>query len=288
MAKAELVASFDYESVDKETKGKLIHLAGQVKRNGTDFIKSVVEIGEAIHIANELLAGQRKGAFKSWVECETGLSERTAYDWMNVYTRSLDFAIIAKTPPTVAYLLSGPNVPDAAIEDFEKQIGKGTRPTVAAAKATLERYKPKVAKVKKPRVPKVNKVRSQSDEPSNGAPDSLPVVAAPAEETAFDPAVIESTPPKGIDIAALSEPYRLAVNDLNRIRRDMRKLADDESTGAHLVEKINRIEKAIDDAKTPIAQATPTAICGKCDGKKCPKCSNTGWWPKSVVEGLKK
>lgn len=139
--KTALVA-FDYESVDKDTKGKLIALAGQIKRHGKDFIKSVMETGEAIHEAHELLAGTgRDGRFKEWIEIETGLSVSTAYEWKNVYFRAKKLPIIGSFSPTVAYLLAPESVPDEAIKEFAKQVEKGAKATVAAAKATLAKFK---------------------------------------------------------------------------------------------------------------------------------------------------
>jgi hypothetical protein len=87
-------------------------------------------------------------------------------------------------------------------------------------------------------------------------------------------------------LAELQRPYREAVNAINEIRRTFSKLIEDPKTGAHLGPPWNRIKKALDDAKTPLAQAAPAAWCPKCGGKGCAKCQQTGWLPKSVWDGL--
>lgn len=142
-------ATFDYSQVDQETKGKLIALAGQLKRHGDSLRTAGNAIGSAVIEAHELLSGRRAGLFDEWVESETEVGLRTAYNCLNAAKRALQFAIIAKLPPTVAYLMSAKKVPDEAITDFEKQINKGVKPTVKAAKATL-------AKFRKEKPPKVD------------------------------------------------------------------------------------------------------------------------------------
>lgn len=276
MAKAELIASFDYESVEKESKGKLIALAGQIKRHGNDLIKSVVEIGEAIHLANDLLSVGRAGQFKAWVESETGLSSTTAYEWMAVYRRSLNFPIIGKFPPTVAYLLSPESVPDAAIKDFEKQVDKGTRPTVAAAKATLARFKDVADKPARTKSP--TKVRSQSDEPSNGRPDEPPVPPPPP--------VNEDSEPEEVTLEYRMTEWNKQVEDLARA---VSTCLDDAPTGPWLGEGDD--DNRLGIAKTQLKSAAATIrlakcphVCCKCDGKGCKACRQSGMMPKNTWE----
>src|SRR5690349_1141224 len=114
----ELIA-FDYGGIDKDTKQKLLCLAGQVKRHGKAFIECGMEIGGAIHEAHELLAGDgRDGKFKQWIELEAGMSSTSAYDWMYAFRRAKKFPVIGNFPATVACLLAAPSVPDEAIKDF--------------------------------------------------------------------------------------------------------------------------------------------------------------------------
>jgi hypothetical protein len=141
-AKELATATFDYASVPADTKGKLINLAAQVKRGGAKYIESVVDIGEALHAAHEELAGVgRDGKFGEWLESETGLSRQTASNCIHVYERSKKFKILGTFPPTVAYLLSAPETPDAAIKEAEKRVGKGERPRVKWAKEIVDRLR---------------------------------------------------------------------------------------------------------------------------------------------------
>lgn len=138
MAKTEL-AAFDDSDLDGETKGKLIVFAGEANRAIKKYSAGMVELGEACHNANELLAGKgREGKFKPWVEIILGISKSSAYDAMNVYERAQEFPCIATYPHTVAVLLSKPDVPDSAIKAFQKQVDKGHKPTIAGAKQAVD------------------------------------------------------------------------------------------------------------------------------------------------------
>ncbi len=132
---------FDYESVDKEVASKLQRLSEQIRKLLDKFGDVGEKIGEVVYCAHAELVGKgRDGKFKEWVESE-GLELRHAYNLKNVWERSRKHEIISSLPPTVAYLISAPEVPEAAIKDFEKQVSKGLKPTVAAVKETIERHK---------------------------------------------------------------------------------------------------------------------------------------------------
>jgi muconolactone delta-isomerase len=284
----ELIA-FDYADVDKDTKQKLIYFAGQVKKHGEAFRESGMEIGEAIYGAHALLAGDgREGRFSAWVESETCLDLRMAYNWMYVFERSKKYEIISSFPPTVAYLMAAPSVPDAAIKDFEKQVNKGTRPTVAAAKATLDRFREAGSKPKSSRTSAPKKLPSQSDAPPTPAEDEPEGQAEGVKQyrDTFEPATFDSN--GHADLAAKQAPYDDMLNALTSITKTWNIVTSDERDGVYAVDKKNRVEQLLRDLRPPIAQARPHALCSHCEGKGCKKCQNCGWWPRSVVEGLKK
>lgn len=162
MGKEIATATFDYKQVDDDTRRKLICLSGQVKRHEKDFVAAGMEIGEAISEAHKLLAGNgRDGMFKQWVELETGLSRSSAYEWKNAYERAKKCPVLDTYSSSVACLLAAPTVPDEAIKDFAKQIDKGVKPTVAAAKATIERFRD--VESKQPTKPKPSPPTEASD-----------------------------------------------------------------------------------------------------------------------------
>lgn len=95
-------------------------------------------------------------------------------------------------------------------------------------------------------------------------------------------------PPKGPSIPKLAQAYQRATNDILRIIRDMKEIAENEKTGAHLASKITRITTSLTEAKAAIRQAEPMALCGKCEGEGCQHCARTGFWTRMTVESKKK
>jgi hypothetical protein len=142
------VAVFDYSKVDKDDKGKLIRLAGQINQFGDKLLSVGNEMGDAIVQAHRLLAGpvgkhtgEGKAQFDKWIEAETTIGLTTAYNCLSVAKRSASFPIIGKLQPTVAYLLAATAVPDEAIEVVESLAGKGEKITVKKAKEVIKRFK---------------------------------------------------------------------------------------------------------------------------------------------------
>src|SRR5688572_1653946 len=98
MTKALTVSGFDYSKVDKDTKGKLIALSGQLKRHGESMKGAANEMSKAIFQAHQLLAGSKGKLFNKWVESETDVALSTAYNCIHSEERARHFPIIAKLP----------------------------------------------------------------------------------------------------------------------------------------------------------------------------------------------
>lgn len=287
MTKTEL-ATFDYSKVEDDTRRKLISLAGSINRAKKTGAAAMLEVGEGIAEAHDLLATKGKDSqFSAWIEATCGIERTSAYNYLWSFKRFGNCSNVEQFSQAGMYLLASPKAPKEAAKEAEKLAAKGVKITVSKANEILDRYKeeaePEVRTLVSPAV-QVTESEVEIIEEKTTVEFEPPKVSG---GTSFDPAEIEAAGPKAIDIEALAEPYRKAVNDIHRIARDMRKIADDPAIGAFLSDKINRIEHGLDDVKTPIAMAIPTAVCGKCDGKKCKSCSMMGWWPKSVVESRK-
>lgn len=108
------------------------------------------------------------------------------------------------------------------------------------------------------------------------------------EEDANLPDFLKDEPEEPDNLITLAAPYKSAVKDLNRIKREMKGLAKDEKLGAHLHDKITRITTEIDSIKATIRGMEPVAWCEKCDGKGCSHCASTGFWTRMIVEAKKK
>jgi hypothetical protein len=159
-----------------------------------------------------------------------------------------------------------------ASEAAEKCIGTNTKPNASQAKVLAQAPKEKQAEV-------------WGKASSNGKPTIAKVAAAvaEAEEDEWDVAVLEK-PSNGPDITSLAAPYKQAGRDLDRIRREMQAVADNPTSGGHLLDKITRITTSCKELKATISQMEPTQLCEKCGGKGCRFCASTGFWTKAVVQ----
>lgn len=289
------VSGFDYASLDKEVAAKLQSHAHHLRKAMERFGEVGQKIGEIIWNAHEELAGKgRDGKFKSWVESE-GVEYKHAYNLMHVWERSKKYEIISHFPPTVAYLISAPEVPDAAIKDFEKQVGKGLKPTVAAVKETIDRHKePARTAPERPQPPSAPPTRGSSAAPApptqSAAPDSRATLDEDGTPLNAHVAgfVEEAEKPAKLDLAKKQEPYDAYLNHITQAKKLWNQIVSDERDGAYAVEKRQRVLTALESAFNPVAQARPHAVCDHCKGTGCKKCSSCGWWPRSVVEGHKK
>ena len=265
MIKKIIKTGYDYSLVDTDTKGKLINFASNVKRAKGGFVKAVIDIGGELSSAQEVLAGVgRDGQFRPWVELECSFTRQTAYNYISAYRTFGKCKTVLHFDDTALYLLASDSTPEEATKEAVKLTERGTHVTAKLAKEIVERHKPK-----------------PEEPPATEAGD----VDTDLEDDDFDPSEMDA---ESADIESLAAPYRHAVNDLNRIRREFVALAEEEKTGAHLFLVVGRITKGIDDAKTPIAQAEPVEVCEKCEGLGCEGCQNTGFWTKGIMDGKKK
>ena len=305
MSKALATVNFDYGRVDKDTKGKLISYAGQVKRHSSSLKDAANEIGKVIYAVHELLADQKAGLFDEWVELETEVSLSTAYNYINVEKRAFQFPILENLPPTVAYMLAGPKVPDAAIEAFEKRIEKGEKATVKAAKATLNKFRKVAAK---PRRKKGMAVKSQetavsadpigdactheADEDGDCKKCGCPMGGV-SGGTTFDTAELDTPddkvldglkqkPPKElIEVFKILPDFAKQRNAITQIKRWITQTVS--HPGAKVLEGVAQsIKVDLDNADRALRFARPHSICVYCKNKlpklaNCNACKGHGW-----------
>lgn len=142
MSKAIAVAVFDYAQVDKDTKGKLIALAGQVKRERAKHASSGMALGEAISEAHQLLAGDgRDGSFANWVEAECGFSRTSAYRYMWTWQRFGKCSSLEHFTSEALEKLATPTTPEPAVKEAMKLADKGQRINKDKATEILNRFR---------------------------------------------------------------------------------------------------------------------------------------------------
>jgi hypothetical protein len=274
--------------VDKDVKGKLINIAGRLRKLSDRFRESGMEVGEAVHEAHEVLATERKGLFEQWVECETEIGLSSAYNLKNVYERNCDFPIIGKLPPTVAYLLAAPGTPKKAIEAVEKAVGRGAKPTVELAKSEIKKHSDKPAPKKAPEAAKA----STDCQATSPAPQPA---AAKAEEPAA------GSCPKGGDheldedrvCMKCHDPdpeLHVKIKEQNRVIESFARAVMASFDGAPSDPWLDdsRLGIARDQIKSACATIRLAKAhdlpCPKCKGAGCKTCRNCGYLPKQSYE----
>ncbi len=136
-----ITTGFDYGTVAKDAKGKLIYLAGQINREKNAVAESLMTIGEHIGEAHQLLAGKGgDGKFSEWVQETCGFSRRTAYNYMLAYQKFHGCEGIAYISQDAMYALSGPETPPGAFKEAVKLAEKGQRVDLKHAKNLLLKF----------------------------------------------------------------------------------------------------------------------------------------------------
>ena len=94
-----------------------------------------------------------------------------------------------------------------------------------------------------------------------------------------------------LTVAVAGRPYRIAINDLNRIKSEFKILSDSKETGGYIASKFTRIERNIEEVKDALHQCEPVEECVKCQGKsplECSHCFGTGYLSRAAKESQEK
>ena len=133
-------ALFDYSGFNEGQRQTLRIRASEINTLAKRAVQDVIEIGRKFAEVKDILGGN--GKFTAWLSSELGWSERTAYNFIGVYTAfgSADFAVenIAVSALT---LLAAPSTPPAAVEAAARLADTGERVTHAIAKEIVRQAK---------------------------------------------------------------------------------------------------------------------------------------------------
>lgn len=143
-----LAQSFDYVTLDIETRIIVQQCVSEIKQRVQDTLKATWEIGQKLFEIRERLG---YGLFDSWLKSEFQWSRRTAYNYISIF-ESFSCASIAqlKIAPTTLYLLAADTTPQEARTEAIERALAGEKITESKAKALIKQYKqsaaPKVIK----------------------------------------------------------------------------------------------------------------------------------------------
>lgn len=133
--------SFAYDELTPDERGKLLNLVGRGLGIVRKHAASVVELGEIMSTARQVLANHTDGVFCQWVETEWGISRQTAYNWIAVFERFGGCPIIGQLESTVLYRLTAKNCPEPARKEVEKLAAKG-KVTAKQVGEIIKKHKP--------------------------------------------------------------------------------------------------------------------------------------------------
>jgi hypothetical protein len=143
-----LVVTFDYKGLDAQVAENLQSAAERIRQKIQRTLEDIVEIGNDLRVVKESLG---HGQFGKWLKAEFGWGERMARNFMSVAERFGKSATIAdlEIPPTAAYLLAAPSVPDEARQAAIERAKGGEQITTAVAREIVAEVRKEAAKKKK-------------------------------------------------------------------------------------------------------------------------------------------
>lgn len=173
MTKALAKVGFNYDSVDKDTKGKLLAWVRDFRAAAKEHACSGLELGKIISQAHEELAGDgRDGQFAVWVESELNVSRQTAYNYFWAWGRfGKCKTVLHLFDSRALYRLASPKVSDKAVEAAIKRAEDGKSITPDVADELIDKYPDSTSPKKKRRS------SSKASPSSNGAASTSPAAS---------------------------------------------------------------------------------------------------------------
>jgi len=141
---------FDYDSLDQAHRLIIQQHTGEIRKRLRRSAQDVWEIGQRLADVRSRL---KYGQFLAWLKAEFGWSQRTAYNFINVYETFGDrFAKLAKVDiaTSVLYQLAAPSVPEELRTQVLKSAAEGEKVTQKQLKSAIKQYKQPDTEVKQP------------------------------------------------------------------------------------------------------------------------------------------
>ncbi|NEP17641.1 MAG: DUF3102 domain-containing protein [Leptolyngbya sp. SIO4C1] len=151
---AAITALFDYDSLDATQRSIIQQRTGEIRERLRRSAQDVWEIGQKL---SDVRSRLKYGQFLTWLKVEFGWSQRTAYNFINVYETFGDrFANLAKVDiaTSLLYQLASPSVPEDLREQVLRSAEQGQKITAKALRSKIKQRKQlKSAAVDEPQEP---------------------------------------------------------------------------------------------------------------------------------------
>ena len=168
----QLSTFFDYESLDLAQRQVIQEHTGEIRKRLRRSAQDVWEIGQRLADVRSRL---KYGQFLAWLKAEFGWSQRTAYNFINVYETFGDrFAKLAKVDiaTSVLYQLAAPSVPEALRTEVLKAAASGQKITHKSIKSAIKQSK---------QAANTASVAPETEEPAIKKPEIITVIPQSVE-----------------------------------------------------------------------------------------------------------
>ena len=142
---APITALFDYDSLEVGQRSIVQQRTGEIRERLRRSAQDVWEIGQKLADVRSRL---KYGQFLTWIKAEFGWSQRTAYNFINVYETFGDrFANLAKVniATSLLYQLASPSVPEELREQILRAAEQGDTMTAQELRDTIQKRRLKAA-----------------------------------------------------------------------------------------------------------------------------------------------
>jgi len=164
---------FDYDSLDVSQRSIVQQRTGEIRERLRRSAQDVWEIGQKL---SDVRARLKYGQFLTWIKAEFGWSQRTAYNFINVYETFGDrFANLAKVniATSLLYQLASPSVPDELRDQIIRAAEQGDTMTAKELRATIQRRRlAESAKAQKAKSQKAKDRKRTPDKRENQSVDT--------------------------------------------------------------------------------------------------------------------
>lgn len=147
-------ASHETANVDQEPSGSVENIDAQLKeiarkvraahkriqKAAAAAVLGVVELGEQLRIAKQLLAGHKGGAFGKWLKT-CNIPRSSAHRAIQVFETLGDCPSVGQLDLSAAYQLSASGTPEAAIQEAIELTGS-ERVDAKAVRSIIAKHKP--------------------------------------------------------------------------------------------------------------------------------------------------
>jgi hypothetical protein len=138
---APITALFDYDSLEVVQRTIIQQRTGEIRERLRRSAQDVWEIGQKLADVRSRL---KYGQFLAWIKAEFGWSQRTAYNFINVYETFGDrFANLAKVniATSLLYQLASPSVPEELRAQILRAAEQGETMTAQELRITIQKKK---------------------------------------------------------------------------------------------------------------------------------------------------